>query len=53
MNANVAQLLLVLTAGIGGILALQARLRRSDARSRDRRSVRLGGRVMWPDGWNG
>ncbi|OYD60936.1 hypothetical protein [Rhodococcus sp. OK302] len=44
MNANVAELLLVLAAGIGGTAALQAVLRRRGSR----RSFRLGAHLMQP-----
>ncbi|MFC7446513.1 hypothetical protein [Rhodococcus daqingensis] len=47
MNSNVAQLLLLLAAGIGGTSALQAALRRH---SGDRRSFRVGRHLMRPDG---
>ncbi|OYD61370.1 hypothetical protein [Rhodococcus sp. OK302] len=44
MNANVTQLLLVLTVGIGGTAALQAALRR-----RGSQASRLGVHLMRPD----
>ncbi|SDD43772.1 hypothetical protein [Rhodococcus tukisamuensis] len=46
MNTNVAQLLLVLTAGIGGTAALQAALRRPDRRDPRRRSFCTGERWL-------
>jgi hypothetical protein len=44
MNTNVAELLLVLTAGIGGTAAIQAVLRHR----RSSRSLRLGTHLMRP-----
>ncbi|MGW0043372.1 hypothetical protein [Rhodococcus sp. NPDC003348] len=46
MNTNVAQLLLVLTAGIGGTAAAQATLRRRDRRGPRPRPLRLGEHIM-------
>lgn len=50
MNTNVAELLLVLTAGIGGTVALRTALRRAGGHDPRRRSFRLGAQLMRPHG---
>lgn len=46
MTFNVIELLAVLAAGIGGVVALQAAIRRQDRRLPQRRSHRLGAHIM-------
>lgn len=48
MNANVAQLLLLLAGGIGGIAAVQARFRWTRRTAQNRRSFELGASTLHP-----